>query len=232
MVIDPKSGSNWIVTSVQTHCSKKFSRHLLAKVPETTLVSFEKKKKNPQERFQSVVDHLDVVYFASQARQWILPPSIFSPPPLEEGQGSRGLLSSLLTKNLQTASRLQPPTSEGQVRNPTSQKIYFWDRLSKSISKVVWTCGIDATFLWRLISTHQNHVLRGGAGCSPGVTVLAVGVEQADTEELRRAVTQGRTQNVLYVRDASQLDAIHTDLADLLCGIARISTVGIAHHSL
>ncbi|KAM9799444.1 uncharacterized protein col7a1 [Syngnathus typhle] len=55
-----------------------------------------------------------------------------------------------------------------------------------------------------------------------GVTVLAVGVDQADTEELRRAVTDGSTQNVVYVRDASQLDAAsHSDLADLLCGIAR-----------
>uniref|UniRef100_A0A3B4YV77 Collagen, type VII, alpha 1 n=1 Tax=Seriola lalandi dorsalis TaxID=1841481 RepID=A0A3B4YV77_SERLL len=55
-----------------------------------------------------------------------------------------------------------------------------------------------------------------------GVTVLAVGIDQADTEELRRAVTDGSTQNILYGRSAAQLDTLHTDLADLLCGIARI----------
>lgn len=61
--------------------------------------------------------------------------------------------------------------------------------------------------------------------CLPGVTVLAVGVDQANTEELRRAVTDGSPQNVLYARDASQLDTVHSDLADLLCGIARIPDV-------
>lgn len=55
--------------------------------------------------------------------------------------------------------------------------------------------------------------------------MLAVGIDQADTEELRRAVTDGSTQNILYIRDAAQLDAIHTNLADLLCGIARIPEV-------
>ncbi|TNN59765.1 hypothetical protein EYF80_030038 [Liparis tanakae] len=58
------------------------------------------------------------------------------------------------------------------------------------------------------------------------VTVLAVGIEQANTEELRRAVTDGSPQNILYTRDAAQLDAVHTDLAELLCGIARIPDVG------
>ena len=61
--------------------------------------------------------------------------------------------------------------------------------------------------------------------CVPGVTVLAVGIDQADTEELRRMVTDGSTQNILYVRNAAQLDSIHTDLADLLCGLARIPEV-------
>ncbi|XP_051270453.1 collagen alpha-1(VII) chain isoform X3 [Dicentrarchus labrax] len=55
-----------------------------------------------------------------------------------------------------------------------------------------------------------------------GVTVLAVGVDQADVEELRRVVTDGSTQNILYTRDAAQLDTLHTDLADLLCGIAEV----------
>ncbi|KAM7422509.1 hypothetical protein PAMA_010518 [Pampus argenteus] len=58
-----------------------------------------------------------------------------------------------------------------------------------------------------------------------GVTVLAVGIDQADTEELRRAVTDSSTQNILYTRDAAQLDTLNTDLADLLCGIARIPEV-------
>lgn len=61
--------------------------------------------------------------------------------------------------------------------------------------------------------------------CLLGVTVLAMGIDQADIEELRRAVTDGSTQNILYARDAAQLDTLHTDLADLLCGIARISEV-------
>lgn len=58
-----------------------------------------------------------------------------------------------------------------------------------------------------------------------GVTVLAVGIGQADTEELRRAVTDDNTQTFLYARDAAQLDSLHTNLADLLCGIARIPEV-------
>ncbi|KAI9522930.1 hypothetical protein NQZ68_032492 [Dissostichus eleginoides] len=60
-----------------------------------------------------------------------------------------------------------------------------------------------------------------------GVTVLAVGIDQANTEELRRAVTDGSTQNMLYTRDAAQLGTLHTDLADLLCGIARIPDVQV-----
>lgn len=61
--------------------------------------------------------------------------------------------------------------------------------------------------------------------CVLGVTVLGVGIEQADTEELRRAVTDSSIQNILYARDAAQLDTLHSDLADLLCGIARIPEV-------
>lgn len=61
--------------------------------------------------------------------------------------------------------------------------------------------------------------------CLPGVTVLALGMEQADTEELRRVVTDGSIQNILYARDAAQLDTLHTDLADMLCGLARIPEV-------
>lgn len=61
--------------------------------------------------------------------------------------------------------------------------------------------------------------------CWEGVKVLAVGVDQADTEELRRVVTDGSARNLLYARDATQLGSLHTDLADLLCGIARTREV-------
>ncbi|KAI4827322.1 hypothetical protein KUCAC02_030725, partial [Chaenocephalus aceratus] len=56
------------------------------------------------------------------------------------------------------------------------------------------------------------------------LTLAALGLRA--TEELRRAVTDSSTQNILYTRDAAQLDTLHTDLADLLCGIARIPDVG------
>lgn len=59
----------------------------------------------------------------------------------------------------------------------------------------------------------------------PGVRVLAVGMGQADTEELRQAVTGGSAQNIFYARDAAQLDSLHTSLADSLCGIARTQEV-------
>ncbi|KAG7232561.1 hypothetical protein INR49_008400 [Caranx melampygus] len=68
----------------------------------------------------------------------------------------------------------------------------------------------------------DNLTLAASSLKATGVTVLAVGIDQADTEELRRAVTDGSTQNILYARSAAQLDSLHTDLADLLCGIARI----------
>lgn len=55
--------------------------------------------------------------------------------------------------------------------------------------------------------------------------MLAVGIDQVNMEELRQAVTDRSTQNILYARDATQLGALHTDLADLLCGIARIPEV-------
>lgn len=58
-----------------------------------------------------------------------------------------------------------------------------------------------------------------------GATVLAVGVGRADAEELRRVVTDGSTQNLLYTRDAARLGTLHADLADLLCGIGRIPEV-------
>ncbi|KAK9529079.1 hypothetical protein VZT92_013196 [Zoarces viviparus] len=72
----------------------------------------------------------------------------------------------------------------------------------------------------------DNLTLAANGLKATGVTVLAVGIDQANTEELRRAVTDGSTQNILYARDAAQLDTLHTDLADLLCGIARIPDVG------
>uniref|UniRef100_A0A673LG20 Collagen, type VII, alpha 1 n=1 Tax=Sinocyclocheilus rhinocerous TaxID=307959 RepID=A0A673LG20_9TELE len=58
-----------------------------------------------------------------------------------------------------------------------------------------------------------------------GVTVLAVGIGRADSRELRSAVTDGSTQNLLYAQDANQLSGLHPDLADLLCGLARGTSV-------
>lgn len=57
--------------------------------------------------------------------------------------------------------------------------------------------------------------------CMKGVTVLAVGIGQADREELRQSVTDRSPQNVLYAGTAERLNTVHADLADLLCGIAR-----------
>lgn len=51
--------------------------------------------------------------------------------------------------------------------------------------------------------------------------MLAVGLGQADTGELRQAVTGDNAQNIFYVRDAAQLDSVHSGLADALCLIAR-----------
>uniref|UniRef100_A0A3B5MQU2 Collagen, type VII, alpha 1 n=1 Tax=Xiphophorus couchianus TaxID=32473 RepID=A0A3B5MQU2_9TELE len=53
------------------------------------------------------------------------------------------------------------------------------------------------------------------------VTVLAVGIGQADMEELRRAVTNRSPQNILYAGTAERLNTVHPDLADLLCGIGE-----------
>lgn len=55
--------------------------------------------------------------------------------------------------------------------------------------------------------------------------MLAVGMGQADIEELRRAVTDESTQNILYTPDVMQLDSLHTNLAELLCRIAKITEV-------
>ncbi|KAG9332545.1 hypothetical protein JZ751_014643, partial [Albula glossodonta] len=61
-----------------------------------------------------------------------------------------------------------------------------------------------------------------------GVTVLAVGLGRADREELRRVVTDGSTQNVLYAGDAGQLGRLHSDLAGLLVQeIALFSVPGV-----
>ncbi|KAM9408211.1 uncharacterized protein col7a1 [Pholidichthys leucotaenia] len=72
----------------------------------------------------------------------------------------------------------------------------------------------------------DNLTLAASSLRATGVTMLAVGVEEADTEELRRVVTDGSTQNILFVRDVAQLNTLHSDLAELLCGIARIPDVG------
>lgn len=51
--------------------------------------------------------------------------------------------------------------------------------------------------------------------------MLAVGIGQADSDELHRAVTDGSIHNILYSPHAAQLDSLHTRLAELLCGIAK-----------
>lgn len=55
--------------------------------------------------------------------------------------------------------------------------------------------------------------------------MLAVGFGQADANELRRVVTDGSTQNILYAPDAAQLDSLHTILAELLCSFAKLPDV-------
>ncbi|CAB1353805.1 unnamed protein product, partial [Coregonus sp. 'balchen'] len=72
----------------------------------------------------------------------------------------------------------------------------------------------------------DNVTVPASAIKASGVTVLAVGIGRADSEELRQAVTDGSTQNLLYARDATQLGNLHADLADLLCGVARIPEGG------
>lgn len=52
-----------------------------------------------------------------------------------------------------------------------------------------------------------------------------MGIGQADTEELRQAVTDGSMQNILYTPDAAQMDSLHTRLAELLCSIAKVQVV-------
>uniref|UniRef100_A0A674AAW9 Collagen, type VII, alpha 1 n=1 Tax=Salmo trutta TaxID=8032 RepID=A0A674AAW9_SALTR len=67
----------------------------------------------------------------------------------------------------------------------------------------------------------DNITVPASAVKASGVTVLAVGIGRADSEELRQAVTDGSTQNLLYARDATQLGTLHADLADLLCGVGK-----------
>lgn len=55
--------------------------------------------------------------------------------------------------------------------------------------------------------------------------MLAVGIGQADSEELRQAVTDFDTENILYTPNAPQLDSLHTRLAELLCNIAKLPNV-------
>uniref|UniRef100_A0A8C8EQ70 Collagen, type VII, alpha 1 n=1 Tax=Oncorhynchus tshawytscha TaxID=74940 RepID=A0A8C8EQ70_ONCTS len=73
----------------------------------------------------------------------------------------------------------------------------------------------------------DNITVPASAVKASGVTVLAVGIGRADSEELRQAVTDGSTQNLLYARDTTQLGTLHADLADLLCGVARIPEGGV-----
>ncbi|KAG8007853.1 Collagen alpha-1(VII) chain [Nibea albiflora] len=59
----------------------------------------------------------------------------------------------------------------------------------------------------------------------PGAVVIIADRRSADNLTLAASglrASDGSTQNILYTRDAAQLDTLHSDLADLLCGIARI----------
>ncbi|KAJ8257173.1 hypothetical protein GJAV_G00182690 [Gymnothorax javanicus] len=62
------------------------------------------------------------------------------------------------------------------------------------------------------------------AARATGMTVLAVGLGRADREELRRAVTDGSSQNVLYAAGVGQMGGLQSDLAGMLCGMAQGST--------
>lgn len=63
------------------------------------------------------------------------------------------------------------------------------------------------------------------------MTVLAVGIGRADPTELRLAVTDGSTQNLIFAQDTNQLYGLHPDLADLLCGLARGTGVTVRYNS-
>ncbi|MBN3274147.1 CO7A1 protein, partial [Polyodon spathula] len=58
------------------------------------------------------------------------------------------------------------------------------------------------------------------AAKAAGLRVLAVGMGEADQEELRRAVTDSRPGNILFTRDTDELNKNEADLAELLCGLA------------
>lgn len=150
------------------------------------------------------VNRLVIVCLPLQVKRWLSPPSTCSPPRLDGGRGCLVLLSSSLTGRQLTTSLSLPSTSELQVFRSRPTLVETWRQP---------LCG-ECMFTNVLLCVY---VL--------GVTVLAVGTEQADTEQLRRVVTDGSTQNILYVHDAAQMDILHTDLADLLCGIARIPEV-------
>lgn len=62
--------------------------------------------------------------------------------------------------------------------------------------------------------------------------MLAVGIGRADPGELRFAVTDSSTQNLLYAQDSNQLYSFQPDLADLLCGLARGTGVTVRSNHL
>ncbi|KAG8128134.1 hypothetical protein E2320_014986, partial [Naja naja] len=51
-----------------------------------------------------------------------------------------------------------------------------------------------------------------------GIQILAVGMEGADREQLRRLVTSEESRNVFYVRDSNSLSEAEVGLASALCG--------------
>ncbi|KAF7249798.1 Collagen alpha-1(VII) chain [Varanus komodoensis] len=59
-----------------------------------------------------------------------------------------------------------------------------------------------------------------------GIRVLAVGMDGADREQLRRLVTNEDPRNVFLVRDASSLPEVEEELSDALCSVFSPDRVG------
>lgn len=50
-----------------------------------------------------------------------------------------------------------------------------------------------------------------------GIQILAVGMEGADREQLRRLVTSEESRNVFFVQDSNSLSEVEMGLASALC---------------
>ncbi|XP_062854213.1 collagen alpha-1(VII) chain [Trichomycterus rosablanca] len=120
----------------------------------------------------------------------------------------------LLREILSTPFTGRPGNNIGQAMTFTQQYL-----LSASAGR---RAGVPGVVVIITDEKSSDDLIRAAAAVrNSGVTVLAVGLGRADQEELRRAVTDGSTQNLLTVRDAADLFRQHSELAELLCGIAR-----------